>query len=276
MKVIASIPAYKESLFLDYAIRSIYQYVDEIIIINTAMRASLDLGYAHGYQLKDGTNEIIQKWEDKFENVHVISSVAGPKTFKELMDPGLVLAKKLGGDWLFTVGADEIWPKQTLLPMKTILGNCDKNGILGLNVWMHMFAPDFWHCKDFRNPRFAKITPDCALTHGDSMCWPALGVYQFAGDTMVSVPQGTPDRIAKVNSDYPRQLRAFHYSCVGEERVKFKSQFYKSFDGSNCDRYVDAYMKKEWSKFKEMGFKVFTGKHTEVMMEHPMFEEKLI
>lgn len=272
MRIIASIPSYHERLFLDYSIRSVYDFVDEIILTDTGMKASIDAGFRH--QSTDGTQEIIDKWKND-KKIHIIQNQNEPLTFKELMSPALSLAKEMHGDWLFTVGADEIWPRQALLPMRKVLNACDKNGILGLNVWMLMFAPDFWNFKDFRNPRFAKITDDCELSWGDSMRWPKLGVYQYAGDTVVPVPVGIPEHVAEVNSDYPKIFSAFHYSCVGEERVKFKAQFYKSFDGSTGDKYVAAYLEKNWLKFKEMGFKRFFGKHPEVVLEHPLFNQKL-
>ena|SRR3990167_5934340 len=270
MRIAASIPAYKEALFLDYALESIYGFVDEVIVVNAAMQASIDAGY--GYESGDGTEEIIEKWK-KADNVHVLTSKKAPKTFKELMAPALNLAKDIGCDWFFTVGADEIWPEKALVPLRSFLTNCEKNGILGLNVWMNIFAPDFWHFKDFRNPRLAKITEDCELSWGDSMRWPRRGVYQFAGDTKVPVPVGTPENVAKVNSDYPRQLRAFHYSCVGEERVKFKANFYKKFDGTFGDKYTEAYLKQDWEKFGEFGYKKFTGKHPKIMEKHPLYSE---
>lgn len=273
MKIIASIPSYHERLFLDYAIKAVYDYVDEIILTDTGMAASLAIGLNH--QSTDGTQEVIDKWKNDIK-IHVIQKQDEPKSFKELMTPALNLAKELKGDWLFTVGADEIWPKQTLLPMRRILSTCEKNGIFGLNVWMLMFAPDFWHFKDFRNPRFARITDDCELFWGDSMRWPQLGVYQFAGDTKMAVPIGTPEQTVKVNSDYPKIFSAFHYSCVGAERVNFKAKFYKSFDGSTGDKYVEAFLAKDWVKFKEMGFKKFFGKHPEIMLKHPLFGERLI
>src|SRR3990167_7343843 len=273
MKIIASIPSYKEALFLDYCIRAIYDFADEIVLTNTAMAASIEAGY--DFSSGDGTEEIIESWIGK-PKIHVLSSKNKPNTFRELMQPALDLAKRLDGNWLFTVGADEIWPKSSLMPLRNYLGLCDKQGILGLNAWMHIFAPDFWHCKDFRNPRLAKITSNSVLVHGDAMRWPELGVYQFAGNTEEPFPPGTPIQIVVRNSDYPRQLKAFHYSCVGKERVEFKSTFYKSFDGSNCDKYVEAYLKEDWGAFAKLGYKEFTGKHPDVMIGHPLFSDRKI
>ncbi|MEK6880522.1 MAG: hypothetical protein AABY22_12975 [Nanoarchaeota archaeon] len=271
MKIIASIPAYREALFLNYAIKSIYDFVDEIILVNTAMQSSIDAGY--GFTSEDGTEEILKAWENDYK-IHITTSKSKPRTFKELMSPGLKLAKELKGDWLFTVGADEIWPRNSLLPLKNYLSNCDKNGILGLNVWMYIFAPDFWHFKDFRNPRLAKITEDSELSWGDSMCWPQRNVYQFAGNTTEPYPPNTSQSVISVNSDYPKYLRAFHYSCVGEDRVRFKYNFYQKFDGTTGDKYTEAYIKQNWKEFEKMGYKEFTGKHPKIMMTHFLYNER--
>ena len=274
MRIIASIPAYREALFLDYAIKAVHDFVDEVIITNTAMKPSLDLGL--GYESNDGTEEIIDNWRKNSGKVHVLASQQGPETFKDMMNPALSLAKELKGDWLFTVGADEVWKKQSLVPMRNILRNCEKNGIFGLNAWMYIFAPDFWNYKDFRNPRFAKITEGCQLSWGDSMRWPSFGLYQYAGDTNTPAPAGTPEKVMKANSDYPRNLRAFHYSCVGEDRVKFKAMFYQKYDGTNCDKYVDAYINKNWEEFARMGYKKFTGKHPKIMLDHVLYNQRIL
>jgi glycosyltransferase involved in cell wall biosynthesis len=273
MKIIASVPSYHERLFLDYSIRAIYDHVDEIILTDTGMHQALLGGFRH--QSSDGTNAIINQWRND-KKIHVIQKQDEPKTFAQLMSPALELAKELKGDWFFTVGADEIWSKQSLIPLRRFLENCEKHEIYGLNVWMYIFAPDFWNYKDFRNPRFARITDDCEMSHGDSIHWPKLGIYQFAGNTIEAIPPGTPEHVARANSDYPKLFKAFHYSCVGEERVKFKAEFYQKYNGTYGDKYVEAYMKKDWKAFREMGYKPFTGRHPEIMLTHPLYNERLV
>ena len=271
IKLVASIPAFHERLFLDYAIKSIYNYVDEIILTDVAMQASLNAGFS--MRSTDGTLEIIDKWVDN-KKIFLAPIVGVPCNFRELMTPAFDLAKSHGADWYFTVGADEIWPDESMIPMRSFLELCDRKGILGLNVWMNIFAPDFWHCKDFRNPRLARITPQSYLMHGDAVGW-SPGVYQFAGDCNNFFPPWVPPDLQKINSDYPKMLRAFHYSCVGEERVKFKVDFYKQYDGTIGDKYNQAYMEKKWEAFNLLGFHNFTGKHPSVILNHPLYTERL-
>jgi len=273
MKITAIVVAYNESLFVDYSIRSIYSFVDEIVIVDCAIQSAVDVGYSA--TSTDGTRDIINKYVDNKKVFLAPNPSSLPLTHKECFNIGFQLAKSRNADWIFFVPADEVWPSSSLVPLRNFLKQCDKNGVLGLNVWMHMFAPDFWHHKDFRNPRFSKVTADAVLADDVTLYYPSRRVWQYAGDLNHSYPPGTPLEVQKINSDYPRNLRAFHYSCVGEERVKFKAEFWKRHNGTCGDKYVESYMNKDWENFYKLGFNKFNGKHPKIMEEHPLFGEKI-
>jgi len=274
MKIIATIPAYNEELFLDYTISSMYDFVDEIIITDSAIEASIKCGLSH--RSIDKTPEIVDKWMKKSNKIHLILSDKVSKTHGENLIPALEMAKELKGDWLFHVGADEIWPTHALKPMRNILANCQKAGILGLNVWMNYFAPDFWHCKDFRNPRLAQLTDDAIMSPaGDGLLYPKRGVYQFAGSITEPYPPGTSQKVIQVNSDYPKMLRAFHYSWVGNKRVKAKYDFYKQHSELGGSNIYAHYVEKNWDFFIKEGYKEFKGQHPQIMLSHECYGEKL-
>jgi len=274
MKLIGMIPAYNEELFLDYAISSVHDFVDELIIVDIGMKDSLEIGLGH--RSTDKTPEIIDKWLKKSTKCHLILSEKEPKTHGESLTPAVEMAKKMGGDWLFLCGADEIWPKAALSPMKNFLGKCDKNNILGLNVWMNYFAPDFWHFKDFRNPRISKLTPDAVLTEGGAgMFYPDKNIWIYAGGINEPRPPNTPEYVLKANFDYPKMLRPFHYSCVGYDRIKAKYEFYKNFENSVAEEFYAHYMNKNWAFFEQNKYRDFTGRHPEMMKTHKCYTEHL-
>lgn len=260
---------YNESLFVDYVLSSICDFVDEIIITDTAIKDVVDWGGSP--HSTDGTIEIIKLWQKKCEKIHLLLPEVKPKTFAELCMPGLEMAKKLKGDWLMTSCGDEVWPTNVISPLRNFLHNCDNNGILGVNFTMNYFAPDFWHCKDFYGPRLSKITDDACMPFvtGDVLSWPRLGVWQSMELDKV------PERVRKVNIDYPKFLKIFHYSCVGHDRVKFKYEFYKKHkDNIGSDHNV-RYINKDWKFFADSGYREFAGNHPKIMLEHKLYNERL-
>ncbi len=273
MKISVGMSCYNESSFLDYAIQAIHPYVDAIVLTDQAMKAALEVGFPS--RSIDGTQNIIDKWVDG-KKVFFAEHRNVPTTFGELMAPCLDKAKELGADYYLHVGSDEVWSESALKMLKPFLAICEKKGILGLNVWMNIFAPDFWHYKDFRNARIGKITKDCYIGRdGDALVWKDLGLYQYSGDCEKLYPDGVPKEVVAVNGDFPRRLRPFHYSCVGKDRVDFKVKFWKNMNGTYGDRYNKAYVEKDWNAFKEYGYKPFTGQHPEIMKSHPLYSERL-
>jgi len=275
-RVIASISPYNDVLFFEYAMRAIEPYVDEIIITDSAVKSALEMGWPP--RSVGLARTVIDKWIDN-KKIFLAPLPPSPPEGREHALPGFNMAKEHGADWYFTVGCDEIWSPEAMKFMKTYLQICDRKGILGLNVSMFLFAPDFWHVKEFRNPRLARVTPDSTICFGggsaDAVCWPGRRLYQYAGDLSTYAPPGTPAEVLRVNADFPKNLKVFHYSCVGQERIESKVNFYKHFNGTSCDQYCEAYMKKNWIAFPDMGFKEFHGKHPDIMTEHPLFKERL-
>lgn len=268
MKIVAAVTSYNESLFLNEVLTSIHDFVDEIVITDVAIKDVIDLGGS--LRSDEKTTQIIKNWKQKSSKVHTILPENPPKTFAELMMPGLQTAKELDGDWLFTCYGDEIWPKNSISPMRKFLSSCDRSGILGVNVTMNYFAPDFWHYKDFYNPRLAKITPDACMpfTTGDPLAWPELGIWQTMDYNNV------PEKVRKANIDYPKSLRTFHYSCIGYERVKLKYDFYQKHENNTGSELYSHFLKNDWDYFRKQ-YKLFTGKHPDIMLSHPLYNERL-
>jgi hypothetical protein len=269
MKIIALMAEYNESLFIEYVLNSIYDFVDEIIIIDSAMKSVVDRGGS--LRSTDGTIDIIKKWQQKNKKIHIILPNEAKETPAKLCEPGLDLAKELKGDWLMTCCGDEIWPKNILRPLRKFLKNCDNNNILGVNFNMNYFAPDFWHFKEFYGPRLSKITPNCSMPFitQDVLYWPEFNSWQSIELNKV------PEHVRKMNIDYPKFLKVFHYSCVGYERVKFKYDFYKFHKDNIGSSHNKHYMDKNWNFFKKTGYKDFTGKHPKLMLNHKLYNEKL-
>src|SRR3990167_7323927 len=150
MKLVALITAYNEDLFLNEVLASTFDHFDEFVITDTAIQCMIDNGFPSSST--DRTVEIVKKWKKVADKIQLIQPKIKPKNYTELSIPGFELAKEMKGDWVIHLGADEIWDEKSLKPMRSILSNYDKSGILGINVHMNYFAPDMWHSKPFYNP----------------------------------------------------------------------------------------------------------------------------
>jgi len=267
VKIFASITAYNEEMFLDYVLSCIHDYVDHICVIDGAMANVVENG-APPHSI-DNTPNIVKNWANKSKKIFYVRPEEPPQTFMELGGYGLNLAKELKCDWYFPCGVDEIYPKNSIVPMRPFLKNCMKNDIMGVNVNMKAFAPDFWHWYDFYVPRFGRITPDCYMPFksNDVLYWPEINGWQ-------SNDSNAPLHVKKLNIDYPRIFQVFHYTCVGKKRIKFLYDFYKTYsDNAGADHY-ERYIQEDWFYFKQK-CKEFKGKHPEIMRNHPLYNERL-
>lgn len=270
MKILANITAYNESIFLDYVLNSIHPYVDYICIIDGAMENVVkNGGQPHS---TDESVEIIKHWVQKSDKIYHIKPPTPPKNFVELGTYGLDLAKELKCDWFFSVGADEIWDKISITPLRNFLNRCEKSNIMGVNVHMHAFCPDFFHRYDFYVPRIGRITDDACMPFKscDVLYWPKLNAWQSIELDKV------PPHVKALNIDYHKFLKVFHYSCVGYDRIKFKYNFYKTYTDNVGSEHYAHFMNKDWDYFKNVLKCVeFKGKHPDIMLKHPSYHERM-
>ena len=268
MKIFANLTSYNEETFIDYVLQSIHDYVDEICIIDVGMENIVNRG-APLHSI-DGSVEIIKSWQKKSKKIHLIQPKNPPKNFIELGTYGLDLAKELKCDWFFSVGLDEIWQKNSIAPMRKFLDRCERNNIMGINVNMYGFCPDFYHWYPFYVPRIGRITDDCTMPFKscDILYWHKLNAWQSIELDKV------PEHVKRLNIDYPFKIH--HYTCVGNERINFKYNFYKTYADNIGSEHLAHYINKDWNYFKNvMKCKEFTGKHPEIMRNHPLINERM-
>ena len=135
MKIYAGVIAYNEELLIEASLRSIYEHVDEIIVID---------GSPQGPST-DSTAKIAASLGPK---VKVISG-----TFKNLtgVDHKLIQRsayldrmEKLYDDWCIVHDADEVWDEENIQRLVAHLRNAPKETLLFSYQWIHLFV-DCWH-----------------------------------------------------------------------------------------------------------------------------------
>jgi len=110
-KISVGIINYNGSDYIEYVISSIYEVVNQIIIIDGAVK-----GYgAEKPWSTDGTLEKIRKWKKDFDLLDKIEIVYTDKLYVNKVAMQNEIAKRVTGDYYVKMDADEIWKKETLL-----------------------------------------------------------------------------------------------------------------------------------------------------------------
>ena len=192
MKLAALMTVYNEAKFLEPALASVYDHIDDIIIVEGAYQETIRMGKpAHS---DDGTLEKVIEhhkvksmyFHDSYvdcsgrccvqsddSKIHVI--VANAESDAQQRNIGLEKAKELGADWLLIVDGDEVYkPYMFKMIHKAMESNIDAYVFSCLT-----FVNDFKHYCKQQFPRLFKLHPDTHFTNDNFVSshgrdWPEL------------------------------------------------------------------------------------------------------
>lgn len=134
MKIFVGMIAYNEEYMIEAAIKSIYNFVFKIVVVD---------GSPTGPST-DKTAEIVNSIEAN-SDIKKIKYISGTYPNKEQQrNVYLEHMVKDSENWLFTVDADEIWKKEDLLAIKTVM-----QSISGAVTAIHFKHIHFW--RDFHH-----------------------------------------------------------------------------------------------------------------------------
>jgi len=234
MKIVALVNCYNSEEYIEYCIKSIYPYVEQIIIIDGAFNDKIQPTISN-----DKTEEIIKRIMDKEYPGGKITYVReGGNNEVEQRNKVFRYIDLYTMDWLFIVDDDEIYKPEDLLSLREFLEYADKDG-----YYVHSF--DFinsfdWY-KDNSHRRIYRIDPS----------------MKFSG--IIKVSYGNKEYEVK---EFIPNINKFHYSYVHNE---MRAQM-KTIEISH-----DFPWKIEGRIFKRKGLKLkkFEGEHPEIMHNHP-------
>lgn len=250
MKLIAYYAIYNEAEYLSYSLRSIYEHVDKIIIIEGAWR---ECYLVNGYKRSnDGTLDIIKNFPDPDKKIEV---------YYHNEDDQLEQRNKIFDylprepHWLWLIDGDEVYATEAIEKIKLIIKENHKKKIV-FRFKSLTFVNNFKTYYDVEYPRLFKITPLCSSTRT------MLKSYRFSepNDIMVGEkPLGYPP----INRE---DIEFFHYSyCKNKKRFMEKKRERTKLWGNfawNLDE--NGAVVRSGTNLRE-----FTGKHPDVMLEHP-------
>jgi len=234
MRITALINCYNSEEYIEYCLKSIYPYVEQIIIIDGAFNTRIKPPVSN-----DGTEEIIKIIKDKeFPGSKIIYIHEGGNNEVEQRNKAFSWISPENSDWVFIVDDDEIYKPQDLLYLREFLEYASEDG-----YFIHSF--DFVNSFDWYRENFHR------------RIYRVKENMKFSGIIKVSYSSIE----CKVKEFIP-QVTKFHYSYVHNEKRGIIKQKEIDHDfGWEIDGRI--------YKRRGMKLKKFKGEHPEIMRSHP-------
>jgi glycosyltransferase involved in cell wall biosynthesis len=248
-KLIAFYCVYNEAEYLEYSLKSIYDHVDKIVIVEGAFAETFEANDC-AKTSTDGTLNILKNFPDPECKINRLFALPQP----QLQQRGKVFEYIHDDCWLWLIDGDEVYTEENIKKIKDATTKKDV-GYESIRINSYVFINDFYHYVDIKMPRLFKIKRE----------WQ----YKFV----------EPNKLVKFNKQL-RQMSALpeielpdiffhHYSyCKSPERFMLKRQERIRQTGSFKWDLDDA------GQIVSPGvdIKLFGEKHPEVMKGHPRYE----
>jgi glycosyltransferase involved in cell wall biosynthesis len=259
-KISVGIIVYNGSDYIEQVIRSIYEVVNQVIIVDGAVKG---YGAVKPYST-DGTIEKIKKLKNEIDILDKIELVEnGEKFYKDKIDMQNEIAKRVTGEYYVKMDADEIWKKETLLDAITYMkvNNVDVLRMPFYHFWLSFknIAVDSNGKWSTKHPRIWKWNEK--FSHKNS-----FNYFQDKNGAKVSAPNYNEQEF---NGD-----KIYHFGYVRKlEILKQKLEYYRT-------RGIEKYFTDTVTKWKELNdptqptqksdscAKKFTGVLPDVLNEH--------
>jgi glycosyltransferase involved in cell wall biosynthesis len=247
MKKVGFMIVYNDADYVDQALSSFLDFVDEMVVVEGAFEITMKGGKPA--RSNDGTIEILKRYESegKITLIH-----ANLREHKDHYNIGYQEAVKRGADWAVMLDSDEIWTPQ----MKGLVNGILKNHTTtSLNV------------KEFRIHEYCFIN--------DFKTW-YPGVYPrifkaekgafFVFDNEVQFSEG---RGRHTYSELNKGFKIFHYGYVRrKQRWRMKQDYMWEKDYNPLNKQYDL-KEDKYIIPSDIPIFNFTGKHPEIMQKHP-------
>jgi hypothetical protein len=264
MRLSVLMTVYNEAEFLDYAIRGCLPHVDDLVIVEGAYQESVKVGASE--RSTDGTCAIIKKWlenQKSFADAKIIHAEANEHTDKDQRNVGLTIVKKLNqhvnlprfdpSQWLLIIDGDEVYEPKTFELLRGICKRMEVQQQYAAYLTSLTFVNDLKHYTTQEFPRLFKVTPGSEFVNDNFMVWKERN-FGWSAPHVIKLPH----------------IKYYHYAfCKNKERFLLKKKWWETRFGRPFDYgwHID-----DEGKIKDPNHKIyeFTGKHPDVMRDHPL------
>jgi len=256
--------AYNSADYLDYVIRSAMKWVDHMIVIEGAFQITIDAGAAP--RSSDGTLGIISKYHESTNKQFIGLSTETPlREHRDQYDFALQTAKAAyKPDWVVLIDSDEIYPIETQKLLRSVIDRVDDK-IFGMRMYSYNFINDVATYYNGCYPRLYRVTPNSKFSYDNKVDWPDYGLE---GDNM---QHPAPQHILTI----PKTFRFYHYAYVKDHNyLNLKAKYMYNKDGNPSYHPSNPLYRVEGDKYKipdDITLYNFTGRHPDIMKDHPRF-----
>lgn len=272
MKIVSFMTVFNDPEFLQETLESFKDYPEKLLIIEGSWQSAIKSSGVPERSDKE-TYDILNKYID---NKKIFLIQANEPLERDQRQLGMEWAKKENADWVHMLDADEVYTKNSLLQIKSILKTTPQN-ILGYRLKSFNFLNSFKTWYDGNYMRIYRVTPKAKFFMDNDCQWEING------------PINTIKGIHSERS-------FFHYNYVKQKNEIFlRKMKYQNFqDPSFWAKYMDTgqynskedgllagfenYMKKFVYKIPddiEVYENGFTGKHPKIMKNHLYFKNNI-
>lgn len=252
MRLSALMCVYNEAEYVDFAIRSCLDYIDDLIIVEGAYKETIALGKSP--RSDDGTLDILSKY---LTHPKVRFLQANEESDAQQRNVGLEEIKKVNKDgWLIIIDGDEVYDPSMFKIIRSQLNALDSENSTAYASYFSSitFVNDFWHYTNQEFPRLFKITEKCSFYNDNYMAWPDIG--KQVGYTKIPF------------------IKYYHYAFAKSlERFATKKKWWET-------RFKDKKFDYGWHANKDGVLEdpshrvfEFTGKHPKIMEEHKYYNK---
>lgn len=214
-KISVGIIIYNGADYIEYVIKSIYEVVNQIIIVDGAVE-KYDAKKSYS---TDGTIEKIKKLKNEIDILDKIELVENDnKFYKNKIEMQNEIAKRIKGDYYVKMDADEIWKKETLLDAITYM---QINKIDVLRMPFYHFWLSFKNIAVDSNGKWSTKHPRIWKWNNDFKHKNSFNFFQNKKGVKISAPNYNEQ---EYNGD-----RVYHFGYVRKLKIlKQKLKYYKT------------------------------------------------
>jgi len=237
MKIYAGVIAYNEEWIIEASLKSLYDYVDEIVVIDGSFwRASTDKTAEIARSVGPKVKVVSGVWRAYQKD----GSIGTDHKFQQRMEYLNRMPKDLE-DWCILHDADEVWASEDIKRLVNHLRCADRRTLLFSYQWIHLFG-DPWH-------RIRGTNWDKPRSVGAFRLMPGV---KCLNHHMVGIGEPSPINFEKLG--FPGRVILddvmFHHygQAASKEKMEFKSYYYFFRDSKFRQGY------KSWEEYREKKF----------------------